>query len=452
MNQPENRIKIPYQFKCRDYQIPAWKALDEGKKRVVCCWHRGAGKDLFALNYLIWRMVEFPAVYLHCFPKYNQGKRAIWNSVHQTDEGHAMSYLDHFPKEIVKYKNSSDMRLELTNGSIYCVMGIDGKNATQARGMNPSFIILSEYAYMDPESWYTIEPRISQNNGTALFLSTPNGQNHFYDLFNYAQSGHKPDYFSSKLTIEDTKVLEEDHLDKLRSEGIPEDFILQEYMCDFKRGAEGSYYGKLIQSARDDNRIYNARINLDLPCHTSWDIGIGDSSAIWIFQTLLNGTTVFLHYYQNNNEGLEHYIRYLDRWKDANKAVWGTHYVPHDMKNREFTSGVDRLSAARNMGYNMTIVPMKLIEEGIQACRSLIPHCSFHATECKKGIQCLDMYHKKWNDSLKVYYDEPLHDRWSHGADAFRMAAIGIKALGTQTTHKLSADSIKEMRQRNLGY
>jgi hypothetical protein len=442
---------IPHAFKCRKYQIPVWKALDEGKKRVVCCWHRGAGKDLFALNYLIWRAIEKPAVYLHCFPKYNQGKRAIWNSVHQTDEGKAMGYLDHFPPEVIKYKNSSDMRLELYNGSIYCVMGIDGKNATQARGMNPSFVILSEYAYMDPESWYTIEPRISQNNGTALFLSTPNGQNHFYQLYNYAASNHSRDYFASKLSIEDTCVLGNDHIEKLRAEGIPEDFIHQEYYCSFTRGAEGSYYGKYIQESRDEDRITSLKVSTDLPVNTAWDIGIGDSTAIWFFQILNNGKVNVLHYYENNNESLEHYIKYIDNWKSKHNAILGKHFVPHDMQNREFTSGVDRLSTARDMGITMQVIPRKPIEEGIQAVRSLLPHCSFDAKGCEQGIKCLDFYHKKWNEALKVYYDEPLHDRWSHGADAFRMAAIGIKGFGG-SVNKLSADSIKEMRVRNFGY
>lgn len=444
-------IEYPHKFRARSYQIPVWKELDAGRKRIVCAWHRGAGKDLFALNYLIWRAIEKPAVYLHCFPKYNQGKKAIWNSVHTTHEDESMAYLDHFPKEIIKYKNSTDMRLELMNGSIYCVMGLDGKNATQARGMNPSFIILSEYAYMDPESWYTIEPRISQNNGTAIFLSTPNGQNHFYQLYNYAKSGHNPDFYGSLLSIEDTHILDSSHIEKLRAEGVPEDFIQQEYFCSFTRGAEGSYYGKLIQQARDDGRITTIKPSLELPCHTAWDIGIGDATAIWCFQVLKNGNFNFLHYYENNGEGLEHYTRYLDNWKTQNKVIWGTHYVPHDMQNREFTSGVDRLTTARELGFNMTVTPRKPIDEGIQAARSLLPHCSFDARSCERGIKAIDFYRKKWNESLKVYYDEPLHDQWSHGADAFRMAAIGVKSYGT-SANKLTADSILDMRKRNLGY
>jgi phage terminase large subunit len=450
--QEKLEIIYPHKFKCRPYQIDAWKELDSGRKRVVCSWHRGAGKDLFALNYLIWKALEVPAVYLHCFPKYNQGKRAIWNSVHQTDVGEAISYLDHFPKEAVKYKNSSDMRLELVNGSIYCVMGLDGKNATQARGMNPSFIILSEYAYMDPESWYTIEPRISQNRGTAIFLSTPNGQNHFYSLCNYASRKENPDYFYSHLTIDDTKILDASHIEKLRGEGIPEDFIQQEYYCSFTRGAEGSYYGKYIQAARDDERITSLHLHPDLPVHSGWDIGIGDSTAVWLFQILPNGKINFVHYYENNNEGLDHYLRYLDDWKCKKGAIFGTHFVPHDMQNREYTSGVDRITTARQLGYPMLAVPRTPVDEGIQAVRSTLNQCSFDAKLCERGIKCLDFYRKKWNESLKVYYDTPLHDQWSHGADAFRTAIVGMKHINPQSVNKLSAESIKEMRQRNLGY
>lgn len=432
-------IEIPYKFEPRWYQLPIMKALDDGCKRVVCCHHRGAGKDLMCLNYLIKKAVEEPGVYLHCFPNFNQGKRAIWKSVHDTHEGEGISYLDHFPKELIKNINSSEMMVQLHNGSIYCVMGLDGKNAARARGMNPKFVILSEYAFMDPEGWRTIEPRISQNKGTAVFISTPNGKNHFWELFDYARLDKK-NYFSSFLTIDHSKTISLDHIDQLRKEGFPEDFIQQEYFCSFERGSQGSYYGKHIQKARDENRFCDLPIFPDLPCHTSWDIGIGDSTSIWVFQALKNGCFNFVEYYENQGEGLEHYIHYLKRWQEKYGIEWGRHFVPHDMKNREFTSGVDRLQTARDFGLSMTVVPKKLIEEGIQAVRSLLSVCYFDKDKCSYGIKCLDFYRKKYNEALKVYYDEPCHDKYSHGADAFRMFAVGAKSIGFDSDHSISSD------------
>jgi phage terminase large subunit len=442
-------FQIPYKFKCRPYQYDAWKAIERGCKRLVCCWHRGCGKDLLFLNALIAQMVEHPAVYLHCFPKYSQGKRAVWNSVHETHAGEMMQYLDHIPQKMIKHKNSSEMTIQLHNGSIYCVMGMDGKNATQARGMNPKFVILSEYAYMDPEAWYTLEPRISQNNGTAVFLSTPNGQNHFYKLYNYAKTQPK-EYFTSLLSVDDTLALDSHHIENLRNEGVPEDFIQQEYFCSFTRGAEGSYYGKQIQKARDDDRITSLPIVSDLPCSTAWDIGIGDSTSIWIYQHLNNGKINLIQYYENQGEGIEHYIKWLDRWKIDNSVLWERHFVPHDMANKQFATGNELVQTARQMGMEMTVVPKKSIEEGIQCVRSTLSLCSFDEKRCKKGIECLDFYRKKWNDILKVYNDEPLHDKYSHGADAFRYLCMGLKVFGA--AGKLSPERILEMRQRNLGY
>lgn len=453
----EKVIRLPFKFEPRPYQLPCLSALDSGCKRIVCSWHRGCGKDLIALNWVIKTAVQKPAVYLHCFPKYSQGKKAIWNSVHNTDDGESMSYLDHIPEELIKSKDSSDMRITFKNGSVYCVMGMDGRNATQARGMNPSCVIMSEYAFMDPESWYTLEPRVTQNGGTAIFLSTPNGQNHFYKLYNFAKAktGEKSkDWFAQLLTIDDTKAVDPKQIEELREQGYPEDFIQQEYYCSFTRGAEGAYYGKQIQAARDDERITNISVARDVPVNSSWDIGIGDSSALWLFQELSNGKINFIDYYENHGEGLEHYLSYLDRFKSKHNIIFGNHYVPHDMRNREFSSGISRLEIADKLGYKMTPVVKDGqaygFEAGIQCVRSMLPNCVFDAKGCKRGIECLDFYRKKFNETLKVYSDEPCHDQYSHGADAFRMACIGIKELGNQ--RKISPEQIKEMRQKYLGY
>lgn len=450
----ETVIRLPYKFDPRPYQLPFLSALDSGKKRVVGAMHRGAGKDLMALNWVIKTAIMKPAVYLHCFPKYSQGKKAIWTSVHQTDDGESMSYLDHIPPQFIKSKDSSDMRIQFTNGSVYCVMGMDGRNAQQARGMNPSVAIMSEYAFMDPESWYTIEPRITQNKGVGIFLSTPNGQNHFYHLYNYAMNCKNPDYFATLLTIDNTKAVTTQHIEDLRAEGYPEDFLQQEYYCSFTRGAEGSYYGKQIQEARDQERISNINVARDIPVNSAWDIGIGDSSAIWLFQVMSNGKINVVDYYENHGVGLEHYISYLDRFRLKHDIIWGIHYVPHDMRNREFSSGVSRMDTAASLGYKMTPVVKDgkaySLESGIQCVRSTLPNCLFDSKACKFGIDCLDFYRKKYNETLKVYSDEPCHDKYSHGADAFRMACVGMKELGDQ--RRLNPEQIKEMRQKYLGY
>jgi hypothetical protein len=162
----------------------------------------------------------------------------------------------------------------------------------------------------------------------------------------------------------------------------------------------------------------------------------------------------FLDYYENQGVGLDHYINYLDKFREKHKISWGMHYVPHDMRNREFTSGVSRMEVAEKMGYKMSPVikdgQAYGLEVGIQVVRSTLPNCVFDRKNCELGIQCLEFYRKKYNEALKVYYDTPLHDKYSHGADAFRMACIGIKEIGQAS--KLSPDQISSMRRKYTGY
>lgn len=393
------------------------------------CWHRGCGKDLFALNFLIKEALKTPGVYLHCFPNYSQAKRAIWKSIHQNADGSSMQYLDHFPPESIVSKNSSEMMIELVNGSIYCLMGIEGRNAERARGMNPRFVILSEYAYMNPESWQTIEPRIAQNKGKALFISTPNGQNHFYSLYQTAKAN--PDkYYASYLSINETKTINLEYINQLRNEDVPEDFIQQEYFCSFTRGAEGSYYGKLIQKARDENRICELLVDSEKPVHTAWDIGFGDYTAIWWFQEGSGGSYNIINYYANSGEGMRHYIDKINAFKEDHNIVYGRHFLPHDVSQGEWTTGETRINMLREFGIQASLLTKDSIEDGIQAVRSMLPKCYFDGQKCKFGIQSLDFYQRKWNEAMKVYSEKPLHNKHSHGADAFRYAAMGIKTIG----------------------
>ena len=98
MSKKTLELILPHKFEPREYQLDALISLDSGIKRAVICWARGLGKDLFAMNYLIKKAYEVPGVYLHCFPNYNQAKRAIWKSVHMTHDGESMAYLDHIPE------------------------------------------------------------------------------------------------------------------------------------------------------------------------------------------------------------------------------------------------------------------------------------------------------------------------------------------------------------------
>ena len=82
-NGPEGRpkIRIPYNWAPRDYQMNVWRYLEHGGKRAICVWHRRAGKDDVCLHWAAASMVDKPATYWHMLPAFSQGRKAIWTAV-----------------------------------------------------------------------------------------------------------------------------------------------------------------------------------------------------------------------------------------------------------------------------------------------------------------------------------------------------------------------------------
>ena len=69
----------------------------------------------------------------------------------------------------------------------------------------------------------------------------------------------------------------------------------------------------------------------------------------------------------------------------------------------------------------------KAVGEGIDASRNILSRCKFDAEKTKNGIACLENYGKEWDDKRACYKKKPVHDWTSHGADAWRMFALGIR-------------------------
>ena len=193
----------------------------------------------------------------------------------------------------------------------------------------------------------------------------------------------------------------------------------------FKASTEGMYYRQQFIKIYQEKRIREFE---DIPStiHTAWDIGIGDSTAIW-FYGIVGKETHVIDYYENSGEGLGHYIEVL-RAKGYN---YGIHYGPHDITNREFSSGASRLDYAKNQyGFKFTIVQKVLVDDGIDACRRLLPTCYFNESKTIEGVKKLENYSKDWDHNRGMWKDKPLHDINSHGADAFRYLAVSHPIIG----------------------
>ena len=409
-------IQVPDNWRPRDYQLDLWKYLENGGKRAVAVWHRRAGKDLLSVNWCVTAALKRKGLYWHLLPTYNQGRKIVWDGM--TRDGR--SFLEHFPKELWANVNNTDMRLELKNGSIYQVVGTD--NVDRLVGSNPVGVVFSEYSLQDPRAWDLVRPILAENGGWAVFIYTARGRNHGYDLFNMANRNER--WFCQRLSVDDTSVLNQEAIDEEREAGMPEELIQQEFYCSFDAPLVGSYYGSLMAKALAEERIKNVPYEPRLEVHTSWDLGMGDSTAIIWFQQFGNEYRI-IDYYENQGEGIPHYVKIV-REKDY---IYGRHIAPHDIKVREMGTGKSRFEVARDLGLRFDICPNIQIDDGIEAARSIIPRCYFDEKKCSILVEALRQYRKDYDEKNKVYKNRPLHDWSSHGADAFRYLALGTRDI-----------------------
>ena len=145
----------------------------------------------------------------------------------------------------------------------------------------------------------------------------------------------------------------------------------QEWYLSTDAAIKGAYYVAELSKARTEGR--NTRVPYDpqLPVDSDWDLGIGDSTAIWFTQSLRSGEVRVIDYYENTGEGIPHYARVL-REKGY---VYGEHWAPHDIRVREFGTGKSRRDTARNHGIDFNIVPNIGLDDGIDAVRLFLPRC-----------------------------------------------------------------------------
>lgn len=422
----QKTITLPHNYTPRDYQLPLFVAIDGGYKRVVCIWHRRAGKDLSLISLVAKKAFERVGAYYYFFPTYKQGRKILWEGADRD----GVRFLARIPDELISRKNDQEMMIELVNGSIIRVIGTDDINSIV--GTNPIGCVFSEYSLQNPIAWDFIRPILAENGGWAVFNYTPRGDNHGRALWRMAQK-YPDQWFTQLLTVDDTGVIDPVMLaqEKIEmNERTGSDALfLQEYYCSFDAPIEGSYYNAQMARAREEGRIGRVPVDPMLPVHTVWDLGVGDANATWFVQ-LVGAEIRLVDYIQGSGYGLDYYAQELQ----AKKYNYGTHIAPHDIKVRELSTAKTRLDIAASLGINFSICPNVPRDDGINAARMIIPRCWFDEEKCEKGISALNSYQKVWDEDNKVFRNTPLHNWASNGADAFRYLAVAVDILSNSSS------------------
>lgn len=360
--------------------------------------------------------------------------------------------------------NVHEMRF--ANGSVFRV-------ATSLRGGTLQLLHITEFAKVCQENPTKANEIISgalnavQAGQFVCIESTARGRDgHFYNLCKSARSAEDsgtilgkldwkiwffpwwkhPDYVLNSINVLINKENEE-YFESLESKDIilsPEqkawyikkmqtqgEYMKREYPSTpeeaFETANEGYYFAKIISIARQERRICHLPYDDNAKTYTAWDIGISDSTAIWVFQ-LVGKEVHCIDYYENSGEAVAHYVK----WLKEKPYIYEKHFMPHDAASRSAQSGKSLADIARGLGFKIDIIPRDTNEMfGIECLRNMLPRFFFDQHKCDKGIKAIEAFRKEWNEKLGCYREKSCHDWASHGSKALIYCAEAVQRTGS---------------------
>ena len=393
-------------YRPREPQKLIHQMVKDNRFTVVVA-HRRMGKTVSAINQLIHSslLCDKPNPRLaYIAPTYAQCKRIAWD------------YLLNYTRPLNAIANIAELRVDFMGRRI-SLYGAD--NPDSLRGIYLDGVVIDEIGDINPTIFSeVVRPSLADRLGWAMFIGTPKGNNHFKDLRDRADQS-LDNWKLLEFKASDTKLLDPQELASAKNE-MGDDKYQQEFECSFNAAVEGSYYGQLINDLEAKNQITTIPRETLSKTYCAWDLGISDSTAIWVAQVV--GKEIRLvDFYENHSQGLDTYVAWLrdNGWSDA------VQLLPHDVVVRELGTGKSRQEMLEEAGLEITVVKKLPIADGIQAVRRLLPRCWFDK-EVKQGLDALRNYRRNYDEKRNVFFDTPLHDWCSHAADAFRYLAVGL--------------------------
>jgi hypothetical protein len=390
-------------------QFAPFHARHQRFSSLVC--HRRAGKTVACVNDLVAKALltkKKNARYAYVAPFYRQAKDVAW------------TYLKEAAGEIATKVREADLRIELPNGAWITLYGADNPDAL--RGLYFDGIILDEFGDCRPALWAeVILPTLLDRKGWAVFIGTPKGKNHFYQMNERAKA--EASWYQMTLRASDSAIIDMEDLLEIKGQMTPDQYD-QEMECSFDAAVQGTYYASMINELEEQGRFGEFYWDPTQPVHVSSDLGFTDSTAFWFWQIAPDGIKV-IDYEEASGKSLPFYFDLLTDKGYNYDTIW----LPHDAKAKSLQTG--RSTIEQFVGYfrdqhevRVDIIPKLAVQHGIDAARKVLPLCWFNAVACYDGIEALRAYRRGYNEVTKQFGKVPVHDWASNGADAFRGLAL----------------------------
>lgn len=261
------------------------------------------------------------------------------------------------------------------------------------------------------EIWVTFNPELESDETYQRFVLNP-PSNAVVIQVNYDQNP----FF--------TDILEAERLDTQRRD--PKGYAqIWEGKC--LPAVAGAIYYDEVATAENEKRIRDVPYDPMLKVHVVFDLGWNDAMAISLVQRQGSELRI-IEYIEDSHKTLDHYSAELKK-KNYN---WGTLYLPHDGRNKDFKTGKSAEEIMQAFGWNVAITPNMSIEDGIRLVRMTLNRIYIDKEKCERLIQCAKRYRRSINQQTNEP-GAPMHDEWSHGADNLRYVCVNADNMTNET-------------------
>ena len=194
-----------------------------------------------------------------------------------------------------------------------------------------------------------------------------------------------------------------------------------EGMC--RRSVDGAVFGNEMQVAENNGRLTSVPYDPTKPVHAVCDLGWSDATAWWFVQ-FVGMETRLIRYFEGSQRTMTSYLAQLQTFGYVYDTIW----LPHDAENKTLAAAGRTIEdIVRAAGYKTSIMPRVPVVDSINAARTIFPNLWFDRENCADGLNCLRHYRYEVDPSTGQFSKSPVHDQYSHGADAFRYIALMIK-------------------------
>ena len=183
-------------------------------------------------------------------PTQGQARDIMWNTLLELGN------------PVISGSHVNNMQIKLINGATISLKGADRPETM--RGVSLKFLVLDEYADMKPSVWETVlRPALADQKGSALFIGTPLGRNHFYELFKYGELSEDPTYQAWHFTSYDNPLLDPEEID-VAKKSMSSYAFRQEFLASFEALGSEIFKEEWVAFNEEEPEIGDYYIAIDL--------------------------------------------------------------------------------------------------------------------------------------------------------------------------------------------